>query len=261
MNKAYRIFIWGKKLGIAGTLKVTILCILKKLKINYTKVVGIKLKERENRIFYIRAKTTDIDILESIFVGKKLGLHGEYDFLFKRKDLLDAKVIIDAGANIGAFSVLADLYCKNARIIAVEPEKNNFAMLVHNTRNCNNIECLNLGIWKYKTRLKVIQRETGEWGFIVKECTQGDIKALGIKDLIKKYSIEFIDILKVDIEGSELEMFEGNCEWLQNVKIIVIETHDRIRPGCTELIDKKIKSYGFTYRQFGEDRVYIRKEK
>jgi len=40
------------------------------------------------------------------------------------------------------------------------------------------------------------------------------------------------DLLKVDIEGSEKSMFEHCDAWIDRVRMIVVELHDRFMPGC-----------------------------
>jgi hypothetical protein len=42
-------------------------------------------------------------------------------------------------------------------------------------------------------------------------------------------------LLKVDIEGAEIGLFES-CPWISNVQVIAIELHDRIRPGCSSVV-------------------------
>ena len=49
--------------------------------------------------------------------------------------------------------------------------------------------------------------------------------------LMAEAKIDTIDLLKMDIEGAELEAFE-NCDWMAGVQVIVIELHDHIKPGC-----------------------------
>ena len=44
-----------------------------------------------------------------------------------------------------------------------------------------------------------------------------------------------IDLLKVDIEGAEIEVF-ASCPWMKNVQITAIELHERIRPGCNDVL-------------------------
>lgn len=181
----------------------------------------------------------------------------EYDFI--SDELLTAsKVILDAGANIGAFSVYATLK-SNAYILSVEPENDNFSLLTRNTQKYGLVKPLHFGIWSHSASLQIVQSETGYWGYTVEECGTGDICALSINDIIVEYNIDKIDILKVDIEGSEIEMLSGDCLWLEKVEYIIIETHDRKRLGCTSFIEEKLAKFGFVLKGiFGEDRVYIK---
>ena len=59
-------------------------------------------------------------------------------------------------------------------------------------------------------------------------------------------SISRIDVLKIDIEGSELEVLKHSKAWIDDVKTIIIELHDRFQPGCTEAL--AIAIGGHTYR-------------
>ncbi len=44
-----------------------------------------------------------------------------------------------------------------------------------------------------------------------------------------------IDLLKVDIEGAEIEVFES-CPWIKRVQVIALELHERVRPGCSAAV-------------------------
>lgn len=51
-----------------------------------------------------------------------------------------------------------------------------------------------------------------------------------------------VDMLKVDIEGAELEVFsQAAAEWLSRVNLIIVETHDRFRPGSDSAVRKAIQ--------------------
>ncbi len=57
---------------------------------------------------------------------------------------------------------------------------------------------------------------------------------------------ELIDILKLDIEGAEAELFCANYEnWLGKTNVIIIELHDRIREGCSEALYKATAHHNF----------------
>lgn len=61
--------------------------------------------------------------------------------------------------------------------------------------------------------------------------------------LMKKTGLMTIDLLKVDIDGAEIELFKGDCSWLRNVGVIAIELHDWITPGCSKAVCASISTY------------------
>lgn len=94
-----------------------------------------------------------------------------------------------------------------------------------------NIHCENAGLWSKHTGLKIINRGTGSWGYMVQECRRGDedITAVTIDELVARYDFSSIDILKLDVEGSEYElMSQNNSLWLSMTRLMIIETHERV---------------------------------
>jgi hypothetical protein len=73
------------------------------------------------------------------------------------------------------------------------------------------------------------------------------------------HSVHFslIDLLKVDIEGAEIEVF-GACPWITKVRAIAIELHDRIRPGCTSVV--KTAARDMRCDEHGEVTFFVREE-
>jgi hypothetical protein len=68
-----------------------------------------------------------------------------------------------------------------------------------------------------------------------------------------------IDILKVDIEGSEKEVFENSSTWIDRIRVIVIELHDRYKKGCSQAVWRAATE--FCYRlQRGDTAILLRKE-
>jgi len=62
-------------------------------------------------------------------------------------------------------------------------------------------------------------------------------------DLITKYDLETIDFLKVDIEGSEFDLFNSDIGWLSRVKKIAMEVH--LEFGDITELASKLESRGF----------------
>jgi len=70
--------------------------------------------------------------------------------------------------------------------------------------------------------------------------------------------VERVDILKVDIEGAEIEVFETAASWIQHVGVIIVELHDRLRDGCEAAVMRATTDFQIRRRQ-GEYMVLGRK--
>jgi len=200
----------------------------------------------------IRKNTTDIDVFYQIFIRK------EYDIPLEINPLL----IIDAGANVGYASLFFAHKYPNAEIIAVEPEESNFKILEQNTQRYKNIKRIKAGIWHKNAYLKIIDNKCGEWGFMTKEVKPSenyDIKSITVDDILKKFNHERVDILKIDIEGAEKELFSKDYEpWLDKVKVIFIELHEEMKEGCNKAFWSAIKKYNFKKMKKGENIIIIK---
>lgn len=200
----------------------------------------------------LRVHSADITAYKQIFIYK------EYDFSTKSKP----KIIVDLGANIGLTSVYFANKFPEARIIAIEPERNNFNELKRNTRDYNNIETLNLAVWNEDGFIELNDSGLGEMGYTTNSVnsqsdpnTTSRVQALTINSLLSLLDIEFIDILKIDIEGAELELFQNTSSWLSNTKSIIIELHDRMKPGCSRSFYNG--SNGFPYEWKKGENIYL----
>ncbi|MBK6991989.1 MAG: FkbM family methyltransferase [Chitinophagaceae bacterium] len=119
-----------------------------------------------------------------------------------------------------------------ALIISVEPDPDNYKQLQKNTSKFKNIFAYNKAIWHKKELLSLSEKKAGaEWSQNVNSITSEDkdlekIESITIDDLMSDHKLLEIDLLKIDIEGAEAELFSENIEWLNNVKVMAIELHD-----------------------------------
>jgi len=212
----------------------TILFIKLKFKcLNNIKLPNIKYK------FRLRNTFADIQTFNQIF------LENSYEIEFK-----EPKIIIDGGANIGLFAILMTNHFPNAKIICIEPDIENFELLKQNVLSYENIFCENSGLWDKKTKLKIYDKfNLGKWGMIVEEDPEnGTTPAISLDFLIEKYNISEIDILKLDIETSEKQLFSNNYQnWLSKTKTFVVEFHDRLENGCFKVFINAINDVFFDY--------------
>jgi len=188
---------------------------------------------RNRHPVYIRPKSSDVLTTREIFLDR------DYDFPVEGR----VEVIVDAGANIGLASVFFANAYPSARIIAIEPEKENFVILKRNIEPYPQVTAVNAALWSDSGQVRLIDPGRGEHGFITvqghaTDATHGEwIRSISMADLMKDCGIERIDVLKMDIEGAEKEVFASADGWIRHVGVIVAELHERLKPGCVEAFE------------------------
>jgi len=200
--------------------------------LNQKNVGEIQLRlARSGREVALRLGTTDMQCFEEVFLDQE----------YKPPFPIKPKVIVDAGANIGMTTLYYAQIYPDARIIAIEPEPSNFEMLVKNCGNLANVTLVKGAIWCEDRQLKFENPMAEKWAFSVVESRESspsdlqDVMALTVPGIMNRIGADRIDILKLDIEGSEVELFRSGADaWLGTIRQIVIELHDRLRPGCAQ---------------------------
>lgn len=171
---------------------------------------------------------------------------------------LDAQVIVDLGANIGDAAVFFAQRYPRAKIIAVECDEANFQLLCENIKHCPNVIPVHAAIWSENRKLS-IEAGSGENGARVSDQeaagSASTVNGLTMEALMKAHQIKEIDILKIDIEGAEKNLFEHDCAWLAAVQTIGIELHDHLIAGCTPAFFAAMAKYfkgHYRISQYGE---------
>jgi FkbM family methyltransferase len=173
-------------------------------------------------------------------------------------DLKHPQFIIDAGANIGATAVFLANQYPSAQIIAVEPETTNVQLARQNCAHYPNIEIIEGGVWHRSAMLEIENPEDESWAFRIRESAVGDPTSKGVRGFtIDELSQgKRIDLLKVDIEGSEKYIFSEGTSWLSSVNAMLVEIHGK---ECKRVVTKSVSSAGFReLPQQGEYVVYVR---
>ena len=201
-------------------------------------------------VLYIRKGTSDVQAFEQIF------LLDDYDINIQN---LSPRLIVDAGANVGYASLYFANKYPEATIVAVEPESQNYKWLCQNTAGYPNIKAVKSAVWNEDTFLRVVDQGLGSWGFTVESCGPNDsgaFKATSIGTLLSDTGKTNIDILKMDIEGAEKEVFTTNYQqWLPNVSVMIVELHDRIKAGTSDVFYKAIEGQNFSIQEKGENLI------
>lgn len=206
---------------------------------------------RYHREFYLRPGTSDYYTFDQVFIEDQYA----FDIPFR------PSAIIDAGANIGLSSVYFAHRFPEAKIIAIEPSRENCAVLERNIAGLENVYPLCMGLWNKDTCLEIIDRKTSKNSFMVREVDSGAadcIPAISVPTIMERFKLDIIDILKIDIEGSEKELFEENyASWLGRTRMLIIEIHDFMKDGCANSVFRALSGYDFSFSMKHENIILI----
>lgn len=217
--------------------------------VSFYKDLGLTIKIRKR-------PSSDLNVFAQIFIYK------EYDALvefYKKHFPNDQKInFIDAGCNIGLTVLYLSKKFKDMRVITFEPDQSNTNSIIFNTsaNQIKNVKLIKGGLWYKNTFLKIVNdfRDKMEWSIRVEETNENTgLYAYSLNEIVKENEIHVIDILKIDVEGSEKEVFTNlntNISFLEKTKCIAIEIHDEFE--CREDIVNILEKHNFTWFNSGE---------
>ena len=157
----------------------------------------------------------------------------------------EARTIVDLGANIGLASRFFAEIFPNATLVCVEPNPPNIAILRKNVANLGG-------------RVRIIEGavsdHAGEAHFAGSfECWRGHlnknassdyvVRCYTMDDILTLGGIDRIDILKINIEGAEEQLFAEPATWICKVRMILVELHGDY---SIRRFEQDVNPYGFT---------------
>ena len=210
------------------------------------------------------APHSDRLVFEQVYVDKEYLPICEYFINNLNSEESGQINIIDAGANVGYTSLFFNSVFPSAKIIAIEPDNQNFLILSENI-SLNQLEnkivplkMALLGKADINLLTKTDFRDGKDWAITVEETNiKTDLKSTSISQILSQFQINEIDILKIDIEGAERYLFEEDSDltYLNRVKSLIIEIHDEF--NCRSQIYYKLKKNGFVIVNLGESTMAL----
>lgn len=188
-----------------------------------------------DRPFAYRENTSDQIVIEEVYINNCYQFPG------------CTGVVVDIGANIGAFTCLA---AKTATMVyAFEPEPHNFELLKQNTANLPNVTLFNKGVGiPGKNQIQDLQ------GGSHLSLTGHDLDSATEVEVVSINTIcpGVIDFLKVDCEGSEYDIFDNaHDSFLERVEQVAIEFHPWSQERHTATFARLMDFFDFTVDSHG----------
>ena len=195
----------------------------------------------------IRKGTPDLKVAVSC-------LTGEFEILRYLLPKDYKGVIVDAGGYIGTSAIALHKMFPLANIVVVEPSQDNLNVLKKNVKSIENIKVVyGALVGRDQKSISLKNRGTGEWGFSVVENPKDTPSAEFLQETPAFKLADLVDdgaeigLLKLDIEGGEVDLMTEDMLSLQKIPVVFAELHDRIIDGCEELFFK-----------FSENRILIK---
>lgn len=171
-------------------------------------------------------------------ICRSMYVRGMYDpnmAVFVQSFLPKGGVFLDVGANMGYFSLIAAKFDDTCRVIAIEPSSRDYKRLVQNVElnvlgNVVKPVMIAVGDRLGKKTIQIAPEEksglnTLGVGFAYKGITKESVEEVNvttIDSIVNGEALERVDVIKLDIEGSEVRALEGAKETINSYRPVVI---------------------------------------
>jgi FkbM family methyltransferase len=168
---------------------------------------------------------------------------------------LDVSSVLDLGGNIGLASIWFLNTFPRARVVTVEANPDNYPSLEANLRPyVDRATVVKGGVWWRQAPLALV-RGQNEGDASVREAIPTDDPSIlmagwDVPALMARGGFTQIDLLKMDIEGAEVDLLlNGTERWLPQVRNLSIELHG---PECEAALDRALAAYTYQRQVLGE---------
>lgn len=195
--------------------------------------VVVTYRSNNGLVFRCRSRSTDVNEFTAILAGLSYPLN-------LLKQLPEGAMVVDLGANVGAFTVVAAQLNRgnSLNFLLVEPFTGNLTMLRQNlhangVRNASILE----GVVSTQDGDIMIDTTRSFAGIKVDEAAGNErVKSFSVATLLEKVQKKPVDFMKMDIEGAEYNILEQDAERLaKSVKRIVVEYHETEGDGLDRI--------------------------
>ena len=183
---------------------------------------GKKKRNRPSEIIFLSFTFYVPDCLSFLWQFKEIFVDKNYQFQFTAQ--MDP-VIIDCGVNIGLSSLFFSIEHPESKIISIEADPEIFKICKNNIQNnvSHNIKMINKAVWINNESVSFSVSGNDAGSMFSSSGSQINVRALRLKNLLEDY--ERIDMLKIDIEGAEVDVILDCQDTLKRVQNLFVEYH------------------------------------
>jgi FkbM family methyltransferase len=203
---------------------------------------GFTLLKFKGNQFFARPNGYDVSaLLEVCFFG-----------VYKKALINKGDIVVDIGAHIGAYSVLASK--KGAKVIAYEAAHDNYQILIRNLtlNNCQEAIAHNVAVSSGKGKAKLYRSGSSLHSLYCNNHSEKTevVPTVDLHDVLSKNNLEKIDVLKIDTEGSEYDIILNSTPRdLKRINRIILEYHDYFDHGHKRKeLERFLNESGFKVR-------------
>jgi FkbM family methyltransferase len=217
------------------------------------------IRTRDGLLALVRPRTNDFGMFHAVYAGRMYAPRGF--------EITPNAVVLDIGANIGAFSLFAARIIRSGagRVFAFEPVPANFQLLARNIE-LNGLQDTVIpsacAVWSTTGTVDLYVSDdedfdglqlvtntgkaTGHNDLAAAGAERLNVPAVSLEDIVARHNIEAIDLLKLDCEGAEYEiLFSASQATVERIRRVVMEVHATRTYGRRDLEDFLSRS-GFT---------------
>jgi len=200
---------------------------------NFLKIKKLTKFKISKRDIYVRTSTPDLNVAIDSLEEEYINIT---DYINNNPNL-----IVDAGGYIGTSAIKLSEMFPESKIITLEPISENYKVLLKNIDNYTNIHPIKSALVSRNLgKISMRDRSTGEWGYtVVKKPSDQrnsriieEVNTITLVDIKNKFNLS-INILKLDIEGGEKDIFENSKKEVNEIDAVIVELHDRITKNCS----------------------------
>lgn len=188
--------------------------------------------KNEDGVFIVRPKSSDLWMLSTV---------GESEL--RKYFNLEEGSFLDIGANVGKYSVIMGSKLKDmGEVFSFEPEPSNLNSLVRNIKlnRLNNVHVIPLACSRKRGRLEfyIDPNNSGGHSLVRKTNQKIIVETDKLDNIVENKKIKNIKLIKIDVEGAELDVLIGSKKTLKKYKPkIIFETcaPDKIIPFLEKL--------------------------